>query len=84
MLDMGNLVWVAMFYCLQARFLASHPVVLGPFGIVGVLALKGLGYYIFRSANLQKDRFRADDLSVKGTHRLPGEGFLLMCRFRIY
>jgi delta14-sterol reductase len=44
----------------------SYPVVLGPFGVAGVLALKGLGYYIFRSANLQKDRFRADDLSIKG------------------
>ena len=67
MLDMGNLLWVAMFYCLQARFLVSHPVVLGPFGVAGVLALKGLGYYILRSANLQKDRFKTDDSSVKGT-----------------
>jgi len=67
MLDMGNLVWVAMFYCLQARFLVSYPVVLGPAGVLGVLALKSLGYYIFRSANLQKDRFKAGDPSVKGT-----------------
>lgn len=72
MLDMGNLLWVAMFYCLQARFLVSHPVVLGPFGVAGVLALKGLGYYIFRSANLQKDRFKADDPSVKGTKQQKG------------
>jgi Delta14-sterol reductase len=66
MLDMGNLLWVATFYCLQARFLVSYPVVLGPFGIVGVLALKGLGYYVFRSANLQKDRFKADDPLIRG------------------
>jgi Delta14-sterol reductase len=66
MLDMGNLVWVAMFYCLQARYLVLNPVHLGPYGIAGVLVLKGLGYYIFRSANLQKDRFKADDPSVKG------------------
>lgn len=66
MLDMGNLVVVAMFYCLQARYLVSNPVHLGPFGIAGVLALKGLGYYLFRSANLQKDKFKADDPSVRG------------------
>ena len=67
MLDMGNLLWVAMFYCQQAKFLVSNPVVLGPFGIAGVLGLKGLGYYIFRSANLQKDRFKANDPSVSST-----------------
>ena len=66
MLDMGNLLFVPFFYCLQARFLASYPVVLGPFGVAGVLALTGTGYYIFRSSNLQKDRFKADHASVKG------------------
>ena len=66
MLDMGNLLWVAMFYCFQARFLVSRPVVLGPLGVVGVLALKALGYYIFRSANLQKDRFKAGHPALKG------------------
>ena len=81
MLDMGNLLWVAMFYCLQARFLVSHPVVLGPFVVAGVLALKGLGYYIFRSANLQKDRFKANDPSIKGSN-VGKVG--LTYRFRVY
>jgi len=67
MLDMGNLVWVAFFYCLQARYLVSNPVHLGPLSVAGILALKALGYYIFRSANLQKDKFKADDPSVRGT-----------------
>jgi Delta14-sterol reductase len=66
MLDMGNLVFVAMFYCLQARYLVSNPVHLGAYGVAGVIALKCLGYFIFRSANLQKDKFKADDRSVKG------------------
>ena len=66
MLDMGNLLWVAMFYGTQARFLVSYPVVLGPIGVAGVLGLKAFGYFIFRSANLQKDRFKAGDKSVKG------------------
>jgi Delta14-sterol reductase len=69
MLDMGNLVWVACFYGTQARFLASHPVKLGTIGVAGVLGLKAIGYFIFRSANLQKDRFKSGDASVKGaTH----------------
>jgi Delta14-sterol reductase len=74
MLDMGNLLWVPFFYSLQARFLASHPVVLGPIAIAGVLTLKVIGYYIFRSANLQKDRFKADHESVKGFGSLRALG----------
>lgn len=70
MLDMGNLFWVACFYGTQARFLVSHPVALGPIGVVGVLGLKAFGYFIFRSANLQKDLFKAGDKSVKGTFPL--------------
>jgi hypothetical protein len=64
---MGNCLWVAYFYCLQARFLVSNPVVLGPLGVAGVLCMKAVGYYVFRSANLQKDRFKADHPSVKST-----------------
>src|ERR1700738_1267611 len=66
MLDMGNCLWMAYFYCLQPRFLVSYPVVLGPLGIAGVLGLKAGGYYIFRSANLQKDQFKTDHPAAKG------------------
>lgn len=70
MLDMGTLLWVPMVFSFQSRFLASHPVVLGPLGISGVIAIQLLGYFIFRSSNLQKDRFKADDPSVKGNSLL--------------
>jgi len=70
MLDMGTLLWVPMVFSFQSRFLASHPVVLGPLGISGVIAIQLLGYFIFRSSNLQKDRFKADDPSVQGNSLL--------------
>ena len=66
MLDMGMLLWLPMFYGTQAKFLVSNPVVLGPIGVAAVLGLKAFGYFIFRSANLQKDKFKTGDKSVKG------------------
>jgi len=58
MLAFGDLVWVPMVYSLQVRFLASHPVWLGYLGTIAVLSLNVLGYYVFRGANGQKNRFR--------------------------
>lgn len=60
MLAFGDLVWVPFVYSLQGRYLAMHPVHLGFNGVVGVLAVQGLGYYIFRASNNEKDRFRAN------------------------
>lgn len=59
MLVFGDLVWLPFTYSLQARYLAVHPVELGFLGCLGNLAVLGTGYYIFRSANSQKDRFRS-------------------------
>ena len=58
MLSFGDLVWVPFVYSLQARYLAFHPVTMGPLGIAGVLGVIGAGFYIFRSANSQKNTFR--------------------------
>lgn len=58
MLSVGDLTWVPFTYTLQARYLAFHPVYLGVAGTVGILAFNGLGYYIFRVANLEKNNFR--------------------------
>ena len=60
MLSFGNLVWVPFIYSLQARYLAVHPVHLGPLYSTLILALLGLGYYIFRASNSQKNAFRTD------------------------
>ncbi|CAD6933241.1 unnamed protein product [Tilletia laevis] len=58
MLSVGDLTWVPFVYSLQARYLAFHPVDLGVLGVLGVLAVNFTGYYIFRSANGEKDKFR--------------------------
>lgn len=58
MLSFGDLAWVPFTYSLQARYLAQTPVDLGPLAVLLVLAVQLLGYYIFRSANSQKDTFR--------------------------
>ena len=60
MLAFGDLVWLPFVYSWQARYLAVYPVHLGVTGILGILAVQGLGYYIFRSSNSEKNRFRTN------------------------
>ncbi|ERF72639.1 Delta(14)-sterol reductase [Endocarpon pusillum Z07020] len=73
MLSFGDLVWLPFIYSLQARYLAVHPVHLGPAGIAGILAVQALGYYIFRASNNEKNRFRTDpkDPRVKHLQSIP-------------
>ena len=67
MLAFGDLVWVPFIYSLQARYLAVHPVHLGYAGVTAILAIQGVGYYLFRAANNEKNRFRSnpDDPAIK-------------------
>jgi len=58
MLSVGDLLWVPFVYSLQARYLAFTHVELGPVVSAIVFAIHGLGYYIFRSANGEKNDFR--------------------------
>jgi hypothetical protein len=58
MLAVGDLLWVPFVYSLQARYLAFNPVELGPLRSALVFAVHGLGYYIFRTANAEKNDFR--------------------------
>lgn len=60
MLAFGNLCWVPMMYSLQARYLSDFPVDLSIPQVVVIIAIQCAGYYIFRSANSQKDAFRKD------------------------
>ena len=60
MLAFGDLAWLPFIYSLQARYLAVYPLRLGYTGILGVLAVQGFGYYIFRSSNNEKNRFRTN------------------------
>ncbi|KAK0663549.1 Delta(14)-sterol reductase [Lasiodiplodia hormozganensis] len=67
MLCFGDLVWVPFLYSTQCRYLAAHPVRLGPAGVAAVTAVFALGLYMFRAANAQKNVFRTrpEDPSVK-------------------
>ncbi|CAO3572174.1 unnamed protein product [Mortierella alpina] len=58
MLADGLLSWLPLNYAVQARFLAMFPVHMEWWHIIVIVAAQALGYYIFRSANAQKDTFR--------------------------
>jgi delta14-sterol reductase len=58
MLSVGDLLWVPFVYSLQAQYLAWHPVELGPAWTAAIFILHGLGYWIFRGANHEKNEFR--------------------------
>ncbi|KAL9009690.1 MAG: hypothetical protein Q9173_005304 [Seirophora scorigena] len=68
MLAFGDLVWLPFIYSLQARYLAVYPVQLGLVGIAGVLAVQGFGYWIFRSSNNEKNRFRTNPEDPRIAH----------------
>jgi protein-S-isoprenylcysteine O-methyltransferase Ste14 len=68
MLSFGDLVWVPFTYSLQARYLSVYPVDLGFQGIVAVLAVQGIGYYIFRAVNNEKNRFRTNPEDPRVKH----------------
>uniref|UniRef100_A0AAY4CL65 Delta(14)-sterol reductase TM7SF2 n=1 Tax=Denticeps clupeoides TaxID=299321 RepID=A0AAY4CL65_9TELE len=58
MLAFGDLAWVPFTYSLQAMFLVVHPQTLSPLAATGIVLLNGIGYYIFRKSNSQKNQFR--------------------------
>jgi delta14-sterol reductase len=68
MLAFGDLVWVPFTYSIQARYLAVFPLSLGIYGTAGVLAVLSTGYYIFRSANNEKNRFRTNPKDPRVAH----------------
>ncbi|KAL0954524.1 hypothetical protein HGRIS_003491 [Hohenbuehelia grisea] len=58
MLSVGDLAWVPFVYSLQARYLAFNQIELGPVNVALILLVNMTGYYIFRSANGEKNDFR--------------------------
>jgi len=68
MLSFGDLVWVPFIFSLGTRYLAVHPVELGPLYVLTILAIQGFGYYIFRSANNEKNRFRTNPNDPRVAH----------------
>lgn len=60
MLAWGCLVWIPFAYSLQPLYLALHPEPLPWWGAAGIFLLNAVGFYVFRSSNLQKHRFSND------------------------
>jgi delta14-sterol reductase len=58
MLAAGDLLWVPFTYSLQARYLAFEHIELGTTGTAIVVVVAFTGYWIFRSANGEKNDFR--------------------------
>lgn len=58
MLSWGCLVWVPFTFSLQAQYLVRHAHELSLPATIAIVALNAAGYFIFRSSNLQKHRFR--------------------------
>ncbi|XP_041035858.1 delta(14)-sterol reductase TM7SF2 isoform X1 [Carcharodon carcharias] len=73
MLAFGDLAWVPFTYSLQAYFLVSHPQELTTTTAAAIILLNALGYFIFRSANSQKNAFRRNpnDPKVAGLETIP-------------
>ncbi|KAK2531956.1 Lbr [Columba guinea] len=71
MLAFGDLVWVPFVYSLQAFYLVGHPTAISWPVAAAITILNCIGYYIFRSANSQKNNFR----------RNPGDPKLAYLKF---
>ncbi|UKZ51278.1 Delta(14)-sterol reductase [Trichoderma virens] len=68
MLSFGDLVWVPFTYSLQTRYLSVYPRSLGPTGLISAGSLILIGFYIFRSANNQKNAFRTNPSDPSVAH----------------
>ncbi|NXJ60329.1 LBR protein, partial [Rostratula benghalensis] len=68
MLAFGDLVWVPFVYSLQAFYLVGHPTAISWPVAAAITVLNCVGYYIFRSANSQKNSFRRNPADPKLAH----------------
>lgn len=68
MLCFGDLSWVPFIYSLQARYLVDYDPEMSLVEIVVIFSIYLLGFYVFRSANSQKDAFRTNPLSDEVKH----------------
>ncbi len=68
MLAFGDLAWVPFIYSLQTRYLVDRDPHLSVWSISVICSVYLLRYYIFRSANSQKDVFRRNPLDPEVAH----------------
>ena len=71
MLSIGDLLWVLFTYTVGARYLAFEHYVLSPTGTALVLLVTATGYWIFRSANGEKNEFRNGRNPKSACYLLP-------------
>ncbi|XP_067240246.1 delta(14)-sterol reductase LBR [Chanodichthys erythropterus] len=68
MLTFGDLAFVPFTFTCQAYYLVTHPNELSVYWIVTLIAMNGVGYYIFRKANSQKFAFRKNPSDPTVSH----------------
>ena len=68
MLCFGDLTWVPFTYTLKARFLYFYPQHHSVYYLAFCLFVMGAGYFIFRAANTEKDRFRKNPKDPRVAH----------------
>ncbi|XP_048860571.1 delta(14)-sterol reductase LBR [Brienomyrus brachyistius] len=68
MLAFGDLVWVPFTYSLQAFYLVKHPNALSWPWVAVIVAIKLMGYSVFRKANSEKNAFRRNPSDPKLSH----------------
>jgi delta14-sterol reductase len=83
MLSFGDLVWVPFLYSLQARYLMANPVELSGAALAAIVAVFGVGYALFRGANLEKDAFRASDPAAAKAAGAWARARVLLCVARV-
>ena len=60
MLSWGCLIWVPFTFSLQAQYLVHHAHDLPVWATAAIVLLNAGGYFLFRSVNIQKHRFRTN------------------------
>lgn len=68
MLAFGDLVWVPFTYSLQARYILERGEALPATTLAAIVAVKLLGYAVFRGSNGQKNLFRTDPEDPRVAH----------------
>ena len=68
MLAFGDLVWVPFTYSLQARYILERGEALPTTTLAAIVAVKLLGYAVFRGSNGQKNLFRTDPEDPRVAH----------------
>jgi len=58
----GCLVWIPFSYSLQPLYLVNHPEPLPLWGAIAIFLINAIGFWIFRTSNLQKHRFSSDPM----------------------